>query len=484
MSGTLCRFSRLFVLPLAVSGLLATAGNIHAQLGQRPDDDLLDLVRRRQKVEMQKVEAEYRQAIKEAQTLTASAPQKAVEKLKTALAQMKEDTILPKDRREVLTQLFNDRIRSAEAAATRLAARKKEPPKTNPFSKKPNSDSPLSPRESVKKSPEGPNEPLDNGKVAEIIRERSQTAEHPTETPAAEARQTTAARTAAIIDARKLRKEQERNRVAVDRDMEKSAVGAAGDTEFPKDWRERTKGRTAGVQLTAKEKSILQALGSVISVDFQNMKLEDVVQYLQNATGQPILLDKEAMKELELSYESPVTLTVKGVTVRTILRRILADLGMTYVIRDESIQVTSAQRAKELMVTRRYYVGDLLAGMGALTPSASIAPAAPVAGVGGLPVVPLTGNFGLGTPPVVSQWNGFSPYFNQQVQNVLAQQQTSEQAKQVIDQLKEMIMNSVDTQSWREHGGNGTIVYHAPSMSFIIRQSAEVHSMLGAGLVK
>jgi hypothetical protein len=208
---------------------------------------------------------------------------------------------------------------------------------------------------------------------------------------------------------------------------------------------------------------------------------------LQTVSGQPIIFDNEGLKEAEASYDSPVTRTAKGISLRTALRLTLAPLGLTYVIRDEAIYVTSAQRAKEMMVTRRYYVGDLLASMGGLNPSGSTSPFAPVTGSAGLPIIPIAGRSGLGGSPIVSQWSGFTTYFSPQPQVVVAQQQNADQSKQVIDQLKEMIMNSVDPNSWRDHGdhnGNGTIVFHAPSMSFIIRQSAEVHSILSAGLVK
>src|SRR5207244_1393545 len=164
--------------------------------------------------------------------------------------------------------------------------------------------------------------------------------------------------------ARTLQKDHERQLASGYRDVDKSATPSGGDMEYPKDWKERTKGRTASMPLTPKEQAILQALNTTISVNFRNSKLEDVIEYLETYTGQPILLDRDGMKDAEISYDTAVTLNVKSVTVRTILRKILGELGMTYVVKDETIQATSAQRARETLVVRRYYVGDLLAGMG------------------------------------------------------------------------------------------------------------------------
>jgi general secretion pathway protein D len=235
-------------------------------------------------------------------------------------------------------------------------------------------------------------------------------------------------------------------------DIDKSATLPSGDIEYPKDWQERTKGRTTAVQLTTKERSILQALNATISVNFRNSKLEDVIEYLQTYTGQPILLDREGMKDLEISYETAVTLNLKGVTVRTVLRKILADVGMSYVIKDETIQATSAQKAREMMTVRRYYVGDLLAGMSTL------------GNYNGPQGVWNTGIFP----------NGFrAPGLNPQLQAM----RNMEGVKQLID----LVQGSVDPQSWQANGGGGTVTFHAASMSLIIKQSAEVHALLGSG---
>ena len=200
--------------------------------------------------------------------------------------------------------------------------------------------------------------------------------------------------------------------------------------------------------MSAKEKLILQALNSPITVNFRNSKLEDVIEYLQTYTGQAILLDREGMKDAEISYDTGITLNVKGVTVRTVLRKILGDLGMTYVIKDETIQATSAQKAREMMVVRRYYVGDLLANMGGLEPFGS----------------PQAGFWNRGIQPGALQNFGGFPFAP--VSNQLQAMKKMESVKQ----LMELVQSSVDPQTWQGSGGNGTITFHAPSMSLIIKQ--------------
>jgi len=67
------------------------------------------------------------------------------------------------------------------------------------------------------------------------------------------------------------------------------------------------------------------------------------------------------MEEVGVTYDSPVSVNVKGVTARFVLRKILGDLGLTFVIKDEVIEVMTPKKAQDMMVVRTYYVGDLVA---------------------------------------------------------------------------------------------------------------------------
>jgi hypothetical protein len=252
------------------------------------------------------------------------------------------------------------------------------------------------------------------------------------------------------------------------RDIERSAILPGGDFEFPKDWKERTKGRTATVKLSDKEKSILKSLSSPISVNFKNSKLEDVLEYLRTYTGQNIIVDTDALKDVEASYDTPITLKGNNLSVRTVLRKVLADVGLTYIIQNELIRATSAQKAKDTMVVRAYYIGDIIANWGLINGLGSGPP---------LPVNPV--------PQVQPGWVGFGA-LGGAVQVAPAIAPAAPQAQSILNMqnvkaIIEMVENSVDSTSWRTNGGNGTISFHAASMSLLIKQSAEVHAMLGSG---
>jgi hypothetical protein len=163
--------------------------------------------------------------------------------------------------------------------------------------------------------------------------------------------------------------------------------------------------------------------------------LEEVLQELSNQLGENILIDKRSLADLGIDLQRPVTLRANNLSLRTVLRQVLGTYGLTFLVKDESIQVMTVEKARSLLVTRVYYLGDLVQGIGPF---------------GGAP-----------------QWGTF-----------LDMQQTL----QNVELLVRTIQTSIDPLFWRENGGPGTITFHYPSMSIIVRASAEVHALFGSRL--
>jgi hypothetical protein len=129
-----------------------------------------------------------------------------------------------------------------------------------------------------------------------------------------------------------------------------------------------------------------------------------------------------------------VQLDAKNLSARTVLRQILGAQGLTFVVKDEAIQVVTVERARDMLVTRVYYLGDIIQGVG------------PFGGA-------LT-------------WGPLLDF-----------QQTQANAKLIVDS----ITSSIDPLSWKPNGP-GTVTFHFPSMSLIVRASSEVHATLGSKL--
>src|SRR6185437_8984745 len=207
---------------------------------------------------------------------------------------------------------------------------------------------------------------------------------------------------------------------------DKSAIPAASEYELPADWLERTKKRSPESKLTAQEKALLESLKKPVNVDYNMETIQSVLDHLSKQMGQDILTDKRSLEEANVTYDSPITLRFnKPISARTALKRVLADVGLTYVIRKEHIEVTTIARAREMLTTRTYYIGDLL---GIANPR---------------------------NPAIANQF----------------------QAIQAIGMILSQIQG-IDPDSWEGHGGAGRITFDPIRMMLVVKQSAEMHYML------
>lgn len=418
---------------LTVAAGLCLAGFVLAQ--PPPDKNLLEQTRRTNAVAGQRLESEVRGALQQSQRLAATQPDKAVDRLKAALAKLDDDSALPEERRQSLRRVLERRIKDIETGADAKALDEKQVQAAiRRFENKKDLEAKDAENEKVRV---GLGRILDlqkNGKFAEAKREADELARQFPGHQAAQNMILTVSAFDQVASARSLKHDKEERMVGALRDIDRSATPPRGDIEFPKDWKERTKGRTASrVQLSAREKAILRALDTLVTVNFKDDKFQDVMEYLSTVTGQPILLSKSDLNDAGVTYESPVSLAARNVTVRTILRKVLGEFGLTYVVKDQAIQVVSALKARDMMVTRAYYIGDLITSRGG-------------------PGDPLTYFYGPGIGQLAMMQN--------------------------IASIMSMVQTSIDPQSWQANGGPGAIYFHAPTLSIVIKQSAEVHAMI------
>jgi hypothetical protein len=431
MPGTCLRCLWIHVV---IAGL-SVAGVASGQAPRSESRDLLEQARRMNEIAAQKVEADVRTAIREADKLRSTDAAAAVERLKTALSLVEDDTALSQSRRDYLVRTLKSRIRL-------LGTDKTEDRETIKPSTRARLEDDLrtTDQERISRTLDTIRSLRRDGKFDEAQRLADNLAQRYPDNPAVQASAKSTAVAGQAATTRRYREDLDRRLTAFSRSVDRSGMPAVTDMEFPKDWRERVKNRTTKTPLTAKEKAILQALNSTASVKFKGERFEEVIKYLSDLMGQPIVLDRAALREAQVDYETPVSFDTNGqkISVRTILRKVLSEFGLAYVIKDQTIEVTSTLNAQKTMVTRAYFIGDLLDA---------------TMGLPGLTALQLFG-------PKVTE------------------AQMLKQVNQIIDTIKA----SIDPASWDNNGG-GTISFHAPTMSLLIRQSAEVHSMLG-GMMK
>jgi len=381
----------LLALPLlAVSGLSARAA----------EEDPLPGVKARMAVEAQRLEREFRDGRAAAYKLVRSGSPKlveATEQLYTLLAMVQADTSLNNKRRQVLIDTLKfDLGKVKEIAGERRRFERLESTVASAVK----SDI----RKRMESSDDGQRRRTTDV-ASSIIESRGRT----------------------VADGRSDRKKTNDGFVGVMRSVDKSAVPDSRTYVPPKDWAEKSRKRGETQKLTAKEKAILKGLNTTISVDFDGHEFQDVLDYLRKATGVDIVADKRAMDEASVTYKTPITLKRKA-TVRTILKHILAELGLAYFVKNEAIQITSIERAKSETTIRKYYLGDLAA------------------------VTDLR----------------FGPVFSQALMI------------QRVNELINTITQTVEPKSWQVNNPDavGTIAFNPLTMSLIVKQTAEIHYSL------
>jgi hypothetical protein len=380
------------ITPVALCSLTLTLFAASATAQSR---DPLPDVRERLKIEAQRVEKEIHDGRMQAYRLLRTDPDGAFDIIKGLIGTLRKDTAVAESRREALMQALQRDITSLRALANVRRA----------------------------------NDPLARATTLDIRRtpdpRHSRDKKSAADTAEARFRQMTGR----VADARALRdRTGERYSGTLDQ-VQKSSTPPASDYDLPPDWLEKTKKRSNLAKLTAQEKAILEALKKPVKVDYNMDTFQSVLDHLSKQMGQNILIDKATMEEANVTYDTPITLRFdRPVSARTALKRVLADVGLTYVIHSQNIQVMTPARAKEMMTTRTYYIGDL---MGVASPM---------------------------LPAIVNQY----------------------QAMQAIGSILSQIQG-IDPDSWEARGGPGSVTFDPVRMSLVIRQSAEFHYTINGG---
>jgi RNA polymerase sigma factor (sigma-70 family) len=108
------------------------------------------------------------------------------------------------------------------------------------------------------------------------------------------------------------------------------------------------------------DKTMESKLSARIEVKYKDADLQEVLHDLQSKTGLNLIVDEKTLEKDKVPAPPGVTLRLKGVTVQTVLRRILNEVGMGYILEDDILTVTSERAARETLVRRVYPVADLV----------------------------------------------------------------------------------------------------------------------------
>ena len=101
---------------------------------------------------------------------------------------------------------------------------------------------------------------------------------------------------------------------------------------------------------------ILEALEQTVEdVRFDNTSLREVLAHVRQVYEIRIIPDIQAMNDAGIDLDAPaVTFEQSGLTLRSTLHLLLKDMGLTYLIKEGFVVVTTIERAKEELIVRVY----------------------------------------------------------------------------------------------------------------------------------
>jgi hypothetical protein len=105
---------------------------------------------------------------------------------------------------------------------------------------------------------------------------------------------------------------------------------------------------------------IEKALRESTELDFEGTRLSEAINVLKSKHGIEIQLNVNALDDAGTPIETPVTLHLKNISLRSALRLMLGPLDLKYVIKDEVLLITTKERCDAELRTRLYPVHDLM----------------------------------------------------------------------------------------------------------------------------
>jgi len=108
------------------------------------------------------------------------------------------------------------------------------------------------------------------------------------------------------------------------------------------------------------DQRVFDALNRPTTLKFEETPLEDVARLIMQQHEFTVLLDRQALDDVGLGGETPVTFEVSDMSLGAALTLLLKQLDLTYVVRHEALQITTPEEAENELTTVAYPVTDLI----------------------------------------------------------------------------------------------------------------------------
>jgi type II secretory pathway component GspD/PulD (secretin) len=238
------------------------------------------------------------------------------------------------------------------------------------------------------------------------------------------------------------------------------------------------------------EKQIESKLNNSVTLKFKDTPLRQAIQDLKSITGLNVVPDKGAMDDHVIGMDVPVSLDVENIPLKSALNLMLKPLNLTYLIKDNVLQITSHEHTEGKMVAVTYSVADLV-----IPPNSTpqkvmnnlddlLRNPVGTPGYGG-PMPYVTPTMLGGAQPVSSYGSPGSSGFAQSAAPGSAGSSANNwnaakaMPKQTLeDQLIKLITGTIRPESWSEVGGKGTIQYFPLGNGLIVNQTQDIQEQI------
>jgi len=182
---------------------------------------------------------------------------------------------------------------------------------------------------------------------------------------------------------------------------------------------------------------IANQLLAPVSLDFQDTPLRHILEALEEMSGVTIVPD-DSMEEGGVNLDRPVTIKVENVSLKSALALLLHSTHLSYVIKDEILQITTQEYARGKLRTVTYPVADLVV-------------------------------------PIGSGSGSLLPAFCRQDAEVAANHKPGTTCEEALIKL---IMQTIEPQSWADQGGKGTIQYFPLGLALVVNQTPDIQEQI------
>jgi general secretion pathway protein D len=157
--------------------------------------------------------------------------------------------------------------------------------------------------------------------------------------------------------------------VAAQDDATKAAGKASEEDPFGKEVVKKEEGGRerppAGHQIVLQEpavpgQSLEERLMGKATLQATEAPLHQLVESLGAALDAPVVLSVKKLEEAAINLETPLTYRLKNVKLQAGLRFVLDEIGLTYLVVDDAIVITTPEDAGSRLITRVYDCRELM----------------------------------------------------------------------------------------------------------------------------